>query len=76
MGLMGLRYPFFFSFFYLVRMMTEKKILMGSRGITVLQSSGDFGVGGGCLSTNGRNKTRFEPMFPVPVLTSSPSGAP
>ncbi|KAH8689154.1 tripeptidyl peptidase A [Talaromyces proteolyticus] len=39
--------------------------LMGLRGITVLESSGDLGVGSGCLSNDGRNKTQFEPIFPA-----------
>ncbi|QDS74942.1 hypothetical protein FKW77_004514 [Venturia effusa] len=46
--------------------------LMGTRGITVLESSGDIGVGAECL-TNGGNKTlRFEQNFPssCPWITS------
>ncbi|CRG89939.1 tripeptidyl-peptidase I [Talaromyces islandicus] len=39
--------------------------LMGLRGITVLESSGDLGVGSGCLSNDGKNKTQFEPIFPA-----------
>jgi tripeptidyl-peptidase-1 len=35
------------------------------RGITVLESSGDLGVGSGCLSNDGKNQTRFEPIFPA-----------
>lgn len=44
---------------------------MGLRGISVLESSGDLGVGAGCLSTD--NKTvQFDPIFPAtcPYLTS------
>lgn len=44
--------------------MLIKTALMGNRSITVLQSSGDFGVGVGCLSNDARNKTHFEPIFP------------
>jgi tripeptidyl-peptidase-1 len=39
---------------------------LGTRGISVLFSSGDFGVGGGsCLSNDGANRTQFIPMFPA-----------
>lgn len=44
---------------------------MGLRGISILESSGDLGVGAGCLSTD--NKTvQFDPIFPAtcPYLTS------
>ncbi|KAH8898193.1 subtilisin-like protein [Thozetella sp. PMI_491] len=45
--------------------------LQGLRGITVLGSSGDIGVGAGCLNPD--NKTvEFNPMFPAscPYITS------
>lgn len=46
--------------------------LTGLRGISVLESSGDLGVGSGCKSNDGTNKTQFEPIFPAtcPYLTS------
>lgn len=46
--------------------------LLGLRGITVLQSSGDSGVGAACKTNDGRNITRFEPQFPssCPYATS------
>ncbi|KAI7972841.1 hypothetical protein EIK77_000728 [Talaromyces pinophilus] len=46
--------------------------LTGLRGITVLESSGDLGVGAGCLSNDGKNKTQFDAIFPAtcPYLTA------
>lgn len=46
--------------------------LTGLRGITVLESSGDLGVGSGCKSNDGKNTTEFEPIFPAtcPYLTA------
>ncbi|OKL58539.1 Tripeptidyl-peptidase sed4 [Talaromyces atroroseus] len=46
--------------------------LTGLRGISVLESSGDLGVGDGCLSNDGKNTTQFEPIFPAtcPYVTS------
>jgi tripeptidyl-peptidase-1 len=46
--------------------------LTGLRGITVLESSGDLGVGSGCLSNDGKNKTQFDAIFPAtcPYLTA------
>lgn len=38
--------------------------MMGLRGITVLESSGDTGVGAPCLSNDGKNTTQFTPAFP------------
>jgi tripeptidyl-peptidase-1 len=38
--------------------------IMGLRGISVLESSGDEGVGAGCLSTDG-SVPQFNPIFPV-----------
>lgn len=37
---------------------------MDCRGITVIHSSADEGLGRGCLSNDGRNKTEFEVFFP------------
>ncbi|KAF2153139.1 subtilisin-like protein [Myriangium duriaei CBS 260.36] len=37
--------------------------LVGLRGITVLESSGDLGVGSGCRDAN--NKPQFTPIFPA-----------
>jgi hypothetical protein len=45
----------------------------GSRGVSVIFSSGDFGVGDGdsdpatqqCFSNDGKNKTMFLPQFPA-----------
>ncbi|KAL9618720.1 MAG: hypothetical protein Q9160_006599 [Pyrenula sp. 1 TL-2023] len=46
---------------------------LGARGITLLFSSGDFGVGpqGKCLSNDGKNTTKFIPSFPAtcPYIT-------
>jgi tripeptidyl-peptidase I len=38
--------------------------MLGLRGITVLESSGDTGVGAGCMSNDGSNTTQFTPQFP------------
>jgi tripeptidyl-peptidase-1 len=45
---------------------------MGMRGISVLESSGDTGVGAGCKTNDGRNATRFTPQFPAtcPYITA------
>ncbi|KAF8165633.1 tripeptidyl peptidase A [Crassisporium funariophilum] len=53
---------------------------LGARGVSVLFSSGDFGVGDGdsdpatqkCFTNDGRNVTRFIPVFPssCPFVTS------
>jgi tripeptidyl-peptidase I len=45
---------------------------LGARGVSVLFSSGDSGVGSACLSNDGRNKTEFQPQFPAscPWVTS------
>lgn len=39
---------------------------LGARGISLLFSSGDFGVGanGKCYSNDGKNKKKFLPIFP------------
>lgn len=38
--------------------------IMGLRGITVLESSGDTGTGAPCISNDGKNHTEFTPAFP------------
>jgi tripeptidyl-peptidase-1 len=38
--------------------------LLGPRGITILESSGDIGVGSACMSNHGSNTTEFEPTLP------------
>lgn len=38
--------------------------MLGLRGITVLESSGDSGVGTACKSNDGKNITQFTPQFP------------
>lgn len=45
---------------------------LGARGVSVLFSSGDTGVGSACLSNDGKNTTRFLPIFPAacPYVTS------
>lgn len=46
--------------------------LMGLRGISVLESSGDLGVGAGCQSNDGTKSPRFTPIFPgtCPYITA------
>lgn len=46
--------------------------LMGLRGITVLESSGDNGVGGPCQSNDGKKTPEFTPQFPgtCPYITA------
>lgn len=45
---------------------------LGSRGVSVIFSSGDMGVGDACLSNDGKNTTKFQPQFPAacPFVTS------
>ncbi|KAJ5115027.1 polynucleotide 3'-phosphatase [Penicillium alfredii] len=45
---------------------------LGARGVSVIFSSGDSGVGGSCLSNDGSNRTTFLPGFPAscPFVTS------
>lgn len=45
---------------------------LGSRGVSVIFSSGDSGVGSACATNDGRNKTHFQPQFPAscPWVTS------
>ncbi|RAL08807.1 S53 family peptidase [Aspergillus homomorphus CBS 101889] len=46
--------------------------LNGLRGISVLESSGDSGVGAACLSNDGTNTVQFTPSFPgtCPYITA------
>ncbi|KAM0819204.1 putative Tripeptidyl-peptidase 0.0 [Seiridium cardinale] len=46
--------------------------MMGLRGISVLESSGDTGTGAPCLSNDGKNHTEFTPAFPgtCPYITA------
>ncbi|KAI0878421.1 peptidase S8/S53 domain-containing protein [Hypoxylon argillaceum] len=46
--------------------------MMGLRGITVLESSGDTGIGAPCISNDGRKKLEFTPGFPAscPFITA------
>ncbi|MCJ1328981.1 hypothetical protein MMC10_005658 [Thelotrema lepadinum] len=45
---------------------------LGARGITILESSGDLGVGAGCKVSGPSNATRFNPIFPAtcPYITA------
>ena len=45
---------------------------LGARGVSVIFSSGDTGVGSACQSNDGKNTTRFLPIFPAscPFVTS------
>lgn len=45
---------------------------MGARGITILESSGDLGVGAGCKVSGSSNQTRLNPIFPAtcPYVTA------
>lgn len=45
---------------------------MGLRGISVLESSGDTGVGAGCQTNNGTNLPTYDPQFPgtCPYVTA------
>ncbi|KAF2158993.1 hypothetical protein M409DRAFT_38027 [Zasmidium cellare ATCC 36951] len=47
---------------------------LGARGVTLLFATGDYGVGtnGTCLSNDGKNTTKFLPMFPAscPYVTA------
>lgn len=37
---------------------------LGSRGVSVIFSSGDSGVGSACITNDGTNRTHFPPQFP------------
>lgn len=45
---------------------------LGARGVSVIFSSGDTGVGSACQTNDGKNTTRFLPIFPAacPFVTS------
>lgn len=45
---------------------------LGMRGISVLESSGDTGVGAACLSNDGKKTPQFTPQFPgtCPYITA------
>ncbi|KAI9768850.1 MAG: vesicle formation at the endoplasmic reticulum [Geoglossum simile] len=45
---------------------------LGARGVSVIFSSGDTGAGSACLTNDGKNTTRFLPIFPAscPWVTS------
>jgi tripeptidyl-peptidase-1 len=45
---------------------------LGARGVSVIFSSGDTGVGSACQTNDGKNTTRFLPTFPgaCPYVTS------
>ncbi|OOF91438.1 hypothetical protein ASPCADRAFT_155183 [Aspergillus carbonarius ITEM 5010] len=45
---------------------------LGSRGVSVLVSSGDSGVGAACMTNDGTNRSHFPPQFPAscPWVTS------
>ncbi|KAI1190353.1 subtilisin-like protein [Nemania serpens] len=45
---------------------------LGSRGVSVIFSSGDSGTGSACLSNDGKNITKFQPQYPAscPWVTS------
>ncbi|KAJ5902627.1 Peptidase S8/S53 subtilisin/kexin/sedolisin [Penicillium taxi] len=45
---------------------------LGSRGVSVIFSSGDSGVGAACMTNDGKNTTHFPPQFPAacPWVTS------
>ena len=38
---------------------------LGLRGVSIIFSSGDSGVGDGCVSNDGQNRTTFQPKFPA-----------
>ncbi|KAI1842460.1 hypothetical protein JX266_011355 [Neoarthrinium moseri] len=46
--------------------------IMGLRGISILQSSGDSGPGASCVANDGKNHTEFQPLFPAscPYITA------
>ncbi|EEP76967.1 predicted protein [Uncinocarpus reesii 1704] len=45
---------------------------LGARGVSVIFSSGDSGVGNGCQTNDGQKRPRFNPIFPAscPFVTS------
>jgi len=46
--------------------------MMGLRGISVLESSGDTGIGAPCISNDGKKRLEFTPGFPAscPYVTA------
>jgi tripeptidyl-peptidase-1 len=46
--------------------------LLGLRGISVLESSGDEGVGASCVATDGSSAPQFNPIFPVCTTSCQP----
>ncbi|KAI0402615.1 peptidase S8/S53 domain-containing protein [Xylaria palmicola] len=46
--------------------------MLGLRGITVLESSGDTGIGAPCISNDGKRRLEFTPGFPAscPFITA------
>lgn len=46
--------------------------LLGLRGISVLESSGDEGVGASCVATDGSSAPQFNPIFPVCTTSCNP----
>lgn len=59
---------------YYAKRVCEQLAQLGARGVSILFSSGDYGVGdnGTCISNDGRNTTMFLPSFPTscPYITS------
>jgi tripeptidyl-peptidase-1 len=45
---------------------------LGARGVSVIYSSGDSGVGESCLSNDGTGRAKFQPIFPAscPFVTA------
>ncbi|EAW21651.1 S53 family peptidase [Aspergillus fischeri NRRL 181] len=45
---------------------------LGARGVSIIFSSGDSGVGSTCITNDGTNRTRFLPVFPAscPFVTA------
>jgi tripeptidyl-peptidase-1 len=46
--------------------------VLGVRGVTVFESSGDTGIGSNCLSNDGKKQKEFNPQFPgtCPYITA------
>ncbi|PYH45974.1 S53 family peptidase [Aspergillus saccharolyticus JOP 1030-1] len=46
--------------------------LMGLRGISIIESSGDEGIGSACRAGDGSNRPQFQPIFPAtcPYVTA------
>ncbi|KAL4938001.1 hypothetical protein BDV06DRAFT_215451 [Aspergillus oleicola] len=47
---------------------------LGARGVSVIFSSGDDGPGGSCLTNDGSDRTRFQPLFPASAVDFSGGG--